>query len=95
MATRIPPGAERYIQYLPQIAGYIRSGRPISGIELGLLQGFAPDAYQALRTLTYDELASGIRPYVNDPKFGEYVRLALSAKGEQWIRDTLRKIHGR
>ena len=95
MATRIPIGAERYIQYLPQIAGFIRSGRAISGIEIGLLQGFAPDAYQALRSLTYEELAAGIRPFVNDPKFGEYVRLALSAKGEQWIRDTLRKIHGR
>jgi hypothetical protein len=95
VATRVPPGAERYIQYLPQIAGFTLSGRQISGIELGLLQGFAPDAYQALRSLTYEELAAGIRAYANDPRFGEYVRLALSTKGEQWIRDTLRKIHGR
>lgn len=93
--VQIPPGAERYLSYLPTIASYIQSGRPVSAFEISMLRMFAPDAYNALRGLTYEELAAAIRPYVDEPQYGGYVRLALSPQGERWIRDALQRIRMR
>ncbi len=93
MAT-IPSGARQYLSYLPTIAGYIQAGRPPSAFEISMLQMFAGDAYRALRTLTYEELAAAIRVYQDDSEYGGYVQLALSPKGEAWIRDALTRIRG-
>lgn len=57
-----------------------------------MLRMLAGDAYQALRTLSYEQLATLIREYGNDPQYGGYVQLALSPQGEAWIRDALARI---
>jgi hypothetical protein len=88
----IPANARQYLSYLPTIAGYIRSGRPPSPFELSMLRMFAGEAYQALRDLSYEQLAAAIRDYGADPQYGGYVQLALSPQGEAWIRDALARI---
>lgn len=90
----IPAGARQYLSYLPTIAEYIRAGRPPSSFEISMLRMFAADAYNALRGLTYEDLAGAIRAYADDPEFGGYVRLALSPQGEAWIRDALTRLRG-
>jgi hypothetical protein len=90
--TTIPPGARQYLSYLPTIASYIQSGRAPSAFEISMLQMFASDAYQALRALTYEQLAAAIGEYREDPEYGRYVQLALSPKGEAWIRDALTRL---
>lgn len=88
----IPASVRQYLSYLPTIAGYIRTGRPPSPFEISMLRMFAGEAYQALRTLSYEQLAAAIREYANDPQFGGHVQLALSPQGEAWIRDALARI---
>jgi len=84
-APAIPPEAGPFLQYLPMIADYIRKNRRPSRGELSLLRTFVPQAFSALRTLTYEQILEFAAPYEADPQFTEYIRLVKSVQGRAWI----------
>lgn len=84
-APAVPPEARQFLQYLPTIAEYIRKNRRPSRGELSLLRTFVPQAFGALRTLTYEQIVEFAAPYEVDPQFTEYVRLVKSDQGRAWI----------
>lgn len=88
----MPPEAERFVQYIPTIADYIRRDRRPTRGELSLLRMFAPDAWRTLRTLTYEQIVEYASPYESHPEYGVYVALVKSEKGRSWITDVLGQI---
>lgn len=88
----VPPEAQPYLQYLPTIAEYIRKDRRPSRGELSLIRMFAPGAFQALRTLTYEQLVAYVAPYEADPQFADYVQLVRSERGRAWITAVLEDV---
>ena len=90
MATPpIPPEATPLLQYLPALAQFIRSNRHPSRGELSLLRMFAPTAFQAVKSLSYEQIVTMASPYEADPELGEYVKLVKSDQGRAWLTAVL------
>jgi hypothetical protein len=89
----IPQGAMKYLRYLPTIANWIKTDKHISKFEMGLFKMLFSEPYRMLKNETYEEIRDVITPYKDDPRFGKYVRIALSSKGEAWLRYAIELIH--
>jgi len=85
----VPPEAQSFLQYLPMIAGFIRSNRRPSRGELSLLRTFAPGAFRTLRSLTYEQIVEYASPYEAHPELGGYVQLVKSDRGREWVTAVL------
>lgn len=88
----VPPEAQPFLQYLPTIAGYIRTNRRPSRGELSLLRMFVPGAFQTLRSLTYEQIVEYVSPWSSDPDLSEYVKLVKSEQGRAWVAAVLEDI---
>jgi hypothetical protein len=93
MAADIPPRAMQYLKYLPTIANWIQTDKRISTIEMGFFKIFFSEPYRLLKSTTYEQISDIISPYQNDPRFGDYVRTALSSQGEAWLRYAIDLVH--
>ncbi|OGS43658.1 MAG: hypothetical protein A3K76_04360 [Euryarchaeota archaeon RBG_13_57_23] len=89
MTASIPPKAMKYLKHLPKIATWIRTNKQISGGEMVLFRTLFPEPYRMLKDASYEKISEVITPYQDDPQYGEYVRVALSPQGEQWLRYAL------
>ena len=90
MATPpVPPEAAPFLQYLPTLAEWIRTGRRPTRMELSLLRRFAPDAFRSVSALTYEEIVTLATPFEADPELGPYVRLVKSEQGRAWFAAVL------
>ena len=94
MAANIPPKAMKYLKHLPKIANWIQTNKQISGSDMFLFRTLFSEPYHMLKDATYEQISETIRPYQDDPRYGQHVRLALSSQGEQWLRYALDLIHG-
>jgi hypothetical protein len=93
MAASIPPKAMQYLKHLPTIADWIRTNKQISGAEMKVFKIFFSEPYRLLKGTTYEQMMDMISPYQNDPRYGDYVRLALSSQGEAWLRYAIDLVH--
>ena len=89
MSSAIPAEAMQYLKHLPTIANWIETNKQISGAEMLVFKTIFPEPYNLLKGTTYEEIRTNIGPYQGDPKHGQYVQLALSGKGENWLRYAL------
>jgi hypothetical protein len=89
----IPEGAMKYLKYLPTIAKWIKTDKQISKVEMRLFKFLFSEPYRLLKTETYEQIEEVITPYRNDPQFGKYVCIALSSKGEAWLKYAIKLIH--
>lgn len=89
----IPQGAMKYLKYLPTIAKWVKTNKRISKLEMRIFKMLFSEPYRLLKSETYEQIRDVITPYKNDPNFGEYVRIALSSKGEAWLRYAIELIH--
>ena len=85
----VPPEAQPFLQYLPTLADWIRTGRRPTRGELSLLRTFAPGAFNTVKALTYEEIVALASPYETDPDLGVYVRLVKSEEGRAWMTAVL------
>lgn len=74
-----------YLKYLPTIARWIETNKRISGFEMAIFKVSYPDVFQFFKYTDYERIANAISPFVEEPRYGHYVRLALSPLGKQWI----------
>jgi hypothetical protein len=85
----IPPEAQKYLKHLPTIAKWVKSNKQISSIEMKIFKFAFREPYDLLKQSSYEEIRRIITPYQNDPQYGCYVKIALSPKGEKWLRYAL------
>ncbi len=85
MALETAPDPMPYLRYLPTIAKWIETNKRISGFEMAIFKVSYPEVFGFFKTSDYQRIASAIAPYSEEPRYGHYVRLALSPMGKQWI----------
>ncbi len=44
-----------------------------------------PEVFRFFKSTDYQRIVDAISPYSEEPRYGHYVRLALSPLGKQWI----------
>lgn len=88
----VPPEAQRFLQYLPMLADWIRKNRLPTPGELSLLRMFAPDAFRTVKALTYEQIVAMTSPFEEDPALGEYVKLIKSEQGHAWMTAVLSEV---
>ena len=67
---------------------------PATEAEIQFLRMAAPQEFRRMRKTTYEEIRKNIEKHRHDPGFGPDVELALSPRGERWIRHALEVIRG-
>ena len=88
----VPEEARGFLQYVPLVADYIRANRKPSKEELSLLRTFSGDAFERLKTLTYEEILEQSEPFASHPEYGQYVELIRTEQARAWIEDVIARI---
>ncbi len=81
--------AKAFLAVLPMIRRRIWMNEPVTDGEVGFLRMAGPKEFDLLRNVTYEEIIERLSPLRGHPEFGTDVELALSPRGEKWIRHAL------
>ena len=81
--------ARAFLSVLPMVRRRIWMNEPVTDTEVGFLRMAGSKEFAILSRLSYEEVRERLTPLRSHAEFGPDVELALSPRGERWIRHAL------
>ena len=92
----IPPEIEPFLNYSRQVATAIAKNQSMVKLMKGIFRKEVerhPEIRETLKNLTFDDIATNLRPYLDHPKHGVPVRVVIEG-GREWVEWHLRELKG-
>jgi len=75
--------------YLPAVVGWIEREEDITEADVKNLRDLMPDHLEFGKKVSFEEVISMNKRFIDDPTWGKYITVILSDKGKLWMQRNL------